>query len=238
MHVLLGFHTSVNSTLKQFSPTQNDESEAVRTIHIVCELFGPRGDERNGRREDWLCYTGLLRKVSSIPLYRGNRFNNLFADAVGMISHIDDIKTFINDYVENPNAKIRGVLQDLQNDGIVSNICAIAILSSIVTEAFWRLINDNSTNHFDLHQYFVPLQQALYHWSKDSTVLLNKDVTPLYSEYPHKTYDFLYEGSESCKSTLEKLSDSLLSIVNRQLVDHLDSGSAVSITEEDRLRTT
>jgi hypothetical protein len=29
------------------SPTQNDESEAVRTIRIVCELCGPRGDERN-----------------------------------------------------------------------------------------------------------------------------------------------------------------------------------------------
>jgi hypothetical protein len=65
-----------------------------------------------------------------------------------------NIKTFINDYVENPNAKIRGILQDLPNDGIpiVSNIRAIAILSSIVTESFWRFINDNSTNHFDLHQ--------------------------------------------------------------------------------------
>ena len=75
-----------------------------------------------------------------------------------MISHIDNIKTFINDYVENPNAKIRGILQDLLNDGIpiVSNICAIAILSSIVTEPFWRLINDNSTTHFDLHQYVCP----------------------------------------------------------------------------------
>jgi hypothetical protein len=30
-YVLLGFHISINSTLKQFSPTQNDESEAVRT---------------------------------------------------------------------------------------------------------------------------------------------------------------------------------------------------------------
>ena len=48
----------------------------------------------------------------------------------------------------------------------------------------------------------------------------------------------MYEGNESCKSTLEKLSNILLSVVNRQLVDHLDSGSAVSITEEDRLRTT
>ena len=69
-HVLLGFHTSVNPTLKHFSPTQNDESEAVRTIRIVCELCGPRGDERNGRREDCQCYTGLLGKVSSIPSYR------------------------------------------------------------------------------------------------------------------------------------------------------------------------
>ena len=153
-YVLLGFHTSVNSTLKQFSPTQNDESEAVRTIRIVCELCGPRGDERNCWRDDWLCYTGLLEKVSNIPSYRGNIFNNLCAGAVGVISHIDNIKTFINDYVENPNAKIRGILQDLPNDGIpiVSNIRAIAIWSSIVTESFWRFINDNSTNHFDLHQ--------------------------------------------------------------------------------------
>ena len=35
-----------------------------------------------------------------------------------------------------------------------------------------------------------------------------------------------------------KLSDSLLSVVNCQLVDYLESGSAVSITEEDRLQTT
>jgi hypothetical protein len=61
----------------------------------------------------------------------------------------------------------------MQNDCIVSNIRAIAISSSIVIEPFWRLINDNSTNHFDLHQYVVPLQQALYRWGKDSTVLLN-----------------------------------------------------------------
>jgi hypothetical protein len=126
----------------------------------------------------------------------------------------------------------------MQNDCIVSNIRAIAISSSIVIGPFWRLINDNSTNHFDLHQYVVPLQQALYRWGKDSTVLQNKYVPPLFSEYPHNTYYFLYEGNESCKSTLEKLSNILLSVVNRQLVDHLDSGSAVSITEEDRLRTT
>jgi hypothetical protein len=30
--VVLSFHASVISTLKQFSPAQNDESEAVRTI--------------------------------------------------------------------------------------------------------------------------------------------------------------------------------------------------------------
>jgi hypothetical protein len=41
-------------------------------------------------------------------------------------------------------------------------------------------------------------------------------------------------GKRILQSTLENLSDILLSVVNRQLVDHLDSGSAVSITEEDR----
>jgi hypothetical protein len=55
--------------------------------------------------EEKIGYTGLLGKFSSFPSYRGIRFNNLLAGAVGMISHIDDIKTFVNDYVENPNAK-------------------------------------------------------------------------------------------------------------------------------------
>ena len=115
----------------------------------------------------------------------------------------------------------------MQNDCIVSNIRAIAILSSIVTGPFWRLINDYSTNHFDLHQYVVPLQQALYRWSKDSTVLLNKICSTIVFRVSTQNILLFVRGKRILQSTLENLSDILRSVVNRQLVYHLDSGSAL-----------
>jgi hypothetical protein len=45
------------------------------------------------------------------------------AGAVGVISHIDDIQTFIKEYVENLNAKIRGVLHLTKR--VLSSRCKI-----------------------------------------------------------------------------------------------------------------
>ena len=56
------------------------ESRAVKTIGRVCELFGPRGDERNGRREDWLAYMKLTDKTTKIISYRANRFGSTSKD--------------------------------------------------------------------------------------------------------------------------------------------------------------
>ena len=67
-HVLLGFHSEVDSNLQQLDKAEGilnniKESRAVKTIRRVCELFGPRGDERNGRREDWFAYLELTDKI-------------------------------------------------------------------------------------------------------------------------------------------------------------------------------
>jgi len=56
-HVLLGFHSEVESNLQQLDKAEGilnniKESRAVKTIRRVCKLFGPREVERNGRRED------------------------------------------------------------------------------------------------------------------------------------------------------------------------------------------
>jgi hypothetical protein len=63
-HVLLGFHSEVDSNLQQLDKAEGilnniKESRAVKTIRRVCKLFGPRGDERNGHREDRLAYMKL-----------------------------------------------------------------------------------------------------------------------------------------------------------------------------------
>jgi len=55
-HVLLGFHSEVDSNLQELDKAEGvlnniKESRAVKTIRRVCELLGPRGDERNGLYE-------------------------------------------------------------------------------------------------------------------------------------------------------------------------------------------
>ena len=84
-HALLSFHSEVDSNLQQLYKAEGvlnniKESRAVKTIRRVWELFGPGGDERNGRREDWLAYMKLMDKTSNIISYRANRFNNLFLE--------------------------------------------------------------------------------------------------------------------------------------------------------------
>ena len=114
-HVLLGFHSEVDSNLQQQGKgvlNNIKEYRAVKTIRRVCELFGMRGDERNGRREDWLAYMKLTDKTTKIILYRANRFNNLFFGAEAVIEHIDDILTFVDDYVNQHNEKLQSVVSD------------------------------------------------------------------------------------------------------------------------------
>ena len=94
---LLAQHLSIFHLLKMTKAKQYAQF-VLYANYVDHEVMNETVEEKIG-------YTGLLGKVSSIPSYRGNRFNNLLAGAVGVISHFDDIQTFINDHVENPNAK-------------------------------------------------------------------------------------------------------------------------------------
>jgi hypothetical protein len=136
------------------------ESRAVKTIGRVWELFGPRGDERNGRREDWLAYMKLMDKTSNIISYRANRFNNLFSGAEAIIEH-RDILSFVDDYVNQPNEKLKSIVSDLQCEYIITQIRSLAIISNIVTAPLWSIFNNTTVHHLDLHQYFQPLKNHL-----------------------------------------------------------------------------
>ena len=99
VHVLLGFKREVDGNLQQLDKAEEilnniNESRAVKTIRRACELFRPRGDEQNGRREDWLAYMKLKDKTSKIISYRANRFSNLFSGTEAVIEHRDDIFFF------------------------------------------------------------------------------------------------------------------------------------------------
>ena len=155
-HVLLGFHSEVDSNLQQLDKAEGilnniKESRPVKTIKRVCKLFGPRGDERNGLREDRLAYMKLTNKTSKIISYRANRFNNLFSEAEAVIEHRDDILSFVNDFVNQPNEKLKSVVSNLQCEYIITQIRSLAIISNIVTAPLWPIFNSTTVHHLDLH---------------------------------------------------------------------------------------
>ena len=69
-----------------------------------------------------MAYLKLTDKTSKIISYRANRFNNLFSGAETVIDHRDDILSFVNDYVNQPNEKLKSVVSDLQCEYIITQI--------------------------------------------------------------------------------------------------------------------
>ena len=165
----------------------------------------------------------LTDKTSKIISYRANRFNNLFSGAETVIDHRDDILSFVNDYVNQSNEKLKSVVSDLQCEYIITQIRSLAIISNIVTAPLWSIFNSTTVHYLDLHQYFQPLKNHLALWSTNSTPLLTSPPS-IFPDYPNKTCDKLYEGTVSCKETLQIICSSLLNVVKRQLSDHLEDG--------------
>ena len=78
------------SSFARFSAAS--ECAAIRLVRMASEVLGPRGDERNGCREEWLAFCSAHNKRSLFSSYRSNRFNNLFQNASALLFHKDDIE--------------------------------------------------------------------------------------------------------------------------------------------------
>ncbi|KAK3770798.1 hypothetical protein RRG08_036400 [Elysia crispata] len=64
-----------SNTFSHFA--SSGETAAFRVIRTTSDVFGPRGDEKNGCREDWLAYCDTHEIKSQFTTYRSNRFNNI-----------------------------------------------------------------------------------------------------------------------------------------------------------------
>ena len=129
----------------------------------------------------------------------------------------------MDDYVNQPNEKLKSVVSDLQREYAITQIRSLAIISNMVTVPLWSIFNSTTVHHLDLHQYFQPLKNRLALWSTNSTPLLTSPPS-IFPDYPNKTCDKLYEETVSCKETLQIVCSSLLNVVKRQLSDHVEDG--------------
>jgi hypothetical protein len=184
-HALLGFHNEITKSLKELAKhghsigrdalpkfsrfKHNSEPSAIRLMRTSSEVFGPRGDEKNSARQQWL---------AKIINYRGNRFNNLFTGAVATLYHSEDtgMIDFISNYLDSPNDK--NFYQFLLTLNVLmfslfSHVSAIAMASMIFAEPFWNVINSDE-HYLDLYKYIMPLRDRLEHGQGKSIYLTMK----------------------------------------------------------------
>lgn len=158
--------------------SENVSSRLIRTVSAIC---GPRGDEKNGCRADWLAFCEHKGLKTQLTSYRSNRFNSFFLGAAALIHHLEDLQSYLQDgYLSHNNLLIDSVRADLIDENLLSLVCAIAILYLRVTGPFWQLL-ESSVKYTDFHRYIQMMETCMDRWRGDSLELLNPDFVGIFN---------------------------------------------------------
>ncbi|GFN81993.1 hypothetical protein PoB_000849900 [Plakobranchus ocellatus] len=219
-----------NERLRQFS--KESETATTRLIRLACDCLGPRGDEKSGCRQDWLSFCSLK---SFIPSFRSNRFNCFFEAAAALIFHRQQLHQFFNSGIlpDNINSKLQSVHLDIDDDKLMSCICAIALFYLKITGPYWRLINSKTVKYFEFNNYVQVLHSSLSAWSSDPRQLLEPSFACVFgdsfsfatSPFFTSVHDFITVHETSLISqALSACCAETLIVTERQLSDFLGDG--------------
>lgn len=122
----------------------------------------------------------------------------------------------------------------------MSQVVSIAVASVVVAEPYWNLVN-SSEKYINLHQYIQPLQKKLQEWKINCKEMLERNMRPVFEKYPHSTYYCVLNAANqytNMRPHLNKICEAMLTIVERQLNDHLENGIYGSANDESLLKRT
>ena len=158
--------------LPKFHLYKKSESATARVLRLTCDIAGPRGDDKTGCRAEWMAFCEEHGLKSHMTSYWSNRFNCFFQSAAAIIYHLQDLRSFLGDgYLSHMNNKIESVAADIQDETLLSFVCAIAVLYIRVTGPFWNL-PDSKVKYLDLHKYIQEMETSFLQWRADSSDLL------------------------------------------------------------------
>ena len=215
---------------QRFKKTENATSRLIRT---ASDILGPRGDEKNGCRAEWLGFCEEARKKSCMTSYRSNRFNSYFLGAAAIIYHLDDIRSFLSKgYLSHSNLKIESVAADCGDNTLLALVCAIALLYLRVTGPFWELL-ESKEKYTDFHKYVQQMEGCFNRWRDDQSDLLSMDYQGMFDgkfevDTPLKTavmeFALAAEHSAAVMHALGMMMPDILITTRTQLKDFLQTG--------------
>ena len=246
-HFLLGLSNNCESVLKEFekeiiderghglgrdncgkfSRFHGGESASARFIRTACDVLGPRGDQKNGCKQQWDAFCSEHVKIKSkVTSFRMNRFNNFFLGAAGLFFHREHITTFLQDFRGDLNLKLESVLLDAESSEIISIIQALGLIYFSIIGPFWELLHSN-VHYLDKYKFIQKMYGKFKEWQHDSSELMQQK-TCVFPEFAidNDLWDELIAAgcSEITKQVLEKIMGGFIKVIEKQLEDFLPTG--------------
>lgn len=189
----------------RFARYNKTETATSRLLRLASDVTGPRGDDKNGCRAEWLAHCAEHNVKSCMTSYRSNRFNCFFKSAAAIIyhqAHLQDL--FDSRRLSHTNGKLESVSADCRDVRLLSLVCAVALLYLKVTGPFWKLL-ESDVKYMELHVYVQQLERCFDRCRGDATDILDpnfpgvfggqfEEVTPM----NEAVYAFAAANSETC----------------------------------------
>ena len=118
-----------------------NETVPIRVIGAAADIFGPRGAEKSGCRNQWLVFLDSIGVKSKFTCYRANIYNCLFQNAFAMCFHCDHVIKFLEDHVSHSNMTTQNVLADVKDDTVMAMVTALSHFNYWLTALYWQLMN-------------------------------------------------------------------------------------------------
>ncbi|KAK3784188.1 hypothetical protein RRG08_001496 [Elysia crispata] len=118
-----------------------NETVPIRVIRAAADIFGQRGDEKSGCRNQWLVFLDSIGVRSKFTSYRANRFNCLFQNAFALCFHRDHVIKLLEDHVSHSNMKTKNVLADVKDDKVMAMVTALSHFNYFLTAPYRQLMN-------------------------------------------------------------------------------------------------
>ena len=201
-----------------------NETVPIRVIRAAADIFGPRGDEKSGCRNQWLVFLDSIGVRSKFTSYRANRFNCLFQNAFALCFHRDHVIKFLQDHVSHSNMKTQSVLADVKDDKVMAMVTALSHFNYCLTAPYWQLMNSTKA-YGEFPAYAKKMETFLIQGSSVDSVpmvpcfpdFINKDIfqnTMAVNEKDNLMYTQMFQ----------RMCAKCLIVLQRQLSDFLVGG--------------
>ena len=230
-HILLGFHTYVLNSLKEFMPSEEQKHPLPLFLHNASAIFGPCGDYK-GLRNQWEGFCMKKEQKSLIKNYKDNRFNGLFEVAAQVFHHRQDFLAVL-EMQPSLNFTQAKLQKSLKDPALVTSIECLALFFHAVTGPFWTMVSSSKISHQEFQSIISHLQKDLQKCKDDPHFFFHPDAFK-FMTFPNTSPDTKEKlpssiNTDNMKIVMSLISKGLLQTLEKQLANILNPTEEVKV---------